>query len=90
MPKYVVGCVDGHDRICSAPFEIFDGFKRATEQQQCRTRISGQSLSEGGEICMRPVYIKPQAVTFTIQPGLYDDFSTGSVQEQQLRREGYL
>ena len=90
MPKYVVGCIDGHDKICSAPFEIFDEFKRTISVARCGTRLDGQSLVEAGTICMRPIYIKPQAAQFTIQAGLYDDFSTGSVQEKQLRREGYL
>ncbi len=89
MPKYIVGCKDGHNRETQVSFADFGEFKRNTENTQCWTRIGGQLLHEGGLICVRPVYIKPQAVQFTVQAGLYDPFTTGSVQEKQLRREGY-
>lgn len=91
MPKYVVGCRRGHNREIKVSFSDFDVFKRNTNDTQCWTSMSNiPGMDIEGHICVLPVYIKPQMVQFIIQAGLYDDFSTGSVQEQQLRREGLL
>ncbi len=85
MPKYVVGCQDGHDFVTKRSFDEFDKFKVWMDEGAWCHKQLGHNV-----YCPNRVYIKPQTVQFTIQPGFYDDFSTGSVQEKQLRREGYL
>ena len=88
MPKYVVGCEYGHDVEVQKSFAEFDEFKEAVATCHCMSYANNQPRNY--VVCYKPLYIKPQAVQFTVQAGLYDDFSTGSVQEQQLRREGYI
>ncbi len=79
MPKYVFKCSEGHKREVTLTFKEFDHFK-----------VVGLSCTEcpifGGGVLM---HVEVQSTRFSITPGLYDDLKTGSVQEQQLRREGY-
>lgn len=80
MPKYVFKCSEGHKREVKMTFKEFDYFKL----------IGGVSCIEcpyfGGGVLMQA---EIQPTRFSITPGLYDDLKTGSVQEDQLRREGY-
>lgn len=84
MPKYIVGCADGHNFETPVSFAEFDEFKQDLVSSICGRCVGVKTW------CQNLQYIKLQAVPFSIQPGLYDDFSTGSAQEKQLRREGYL
>jgi len=85
MPKYIVGCKDGHNKEFQIPFAEFDIFKIVVEWAKC----AASTGTIENKACRKRRYIKPQAVPFSIQPGFYDSINTGSVQEKQLRREGY-
>ena len=63
MPKYVVGCEDGHNTQHQKSFAEFEEFKEALNEGD----LCGKWLGHNGVFnvhCRRPLYIKPQPTSF--------------------------
>ena len=84
MPMYSFQCEEGHVTTLKLTYVGYDAIRGDSD-----TIILCLSCWTDGNHDS-PAKIKVYPPEFNITPGIWDDLGTGSIQEDELRREGYF
>ena len=84
MPAYTFQCEEGHVITRKLTYAGYDAIKGDVDTAIiCPVCWADDKPN-------RPAKIKVYPPEFNITPGVWDDLGTGSIQEDELRREGYF